>query len=291
MTATERNGDSHQQAHRLLGLIDGFAEADLKELSAREREKKLEIEASFAHLRKAKGLAAELDRKRQEFQEIDRQWKARSEIQDAVNRHQQLKSETRYLETLKGRAGQQFSDVAALARKVAESHVSFPDAETPHSLWFKQYDRVVKDAKDLLAETIEDAIAHYESAVENARLEDPAWPNIQSELSGADARFRAACEAKGLTTDDVGRLQEIGVARSNKEAEIEAAEAELLKAKEEAGNPDALVSELADIWRGQFEKRKEAADRANDAATLHGDGQRFIEASVSYTHLTLPTKA
>jgi len=44
---------------------------------------------------------------------------------------------------------------------------------------------------------------------------------IREELDQADAKFSEACAAKGLTTDDVGHLQEINQSRTKKQREID----------------------------------------------------------------------
>lgn len=45
---------------------------------------------------------------------------------------------------------------------------------------------------------------------------------------------------------------------------------------------EALMHQLHATWRSQFEKRSEAASKANDLATLNEGGQRFLEVSVTY---------
>ena len=114
------------------------------------------------------------------------------------------------------------------------------------------------------------------------KTDDPAWANIQGELEHADVKFSEACESKGLTTDDVGRLQEISKSRSKKQKEIDETAAEIQRLKDVAGNPEELMQQLHHIWKAQYQKRVEAADRANELAVLNEGGQRFIEVSANY---------
>ena len=121
-----------------------------------------------------------------------------------------------------GHPEQQFTDVAALAETIARiAHVKFPVIDSPHAAWFRQFDDKVKAAKDSLAKTIRDAVEQFEAAVDNIKASDPVWSAIQKELDQADAEFSEACAAKGLTTDDVGHLQDINQSRSNKQREID----------------------------------------------------------------------
>jgi ABC-type cobalamin/Fe3+-siderophores transport system ATPase subunit len=286
LTESKADDGSVRQAQRLLDLVDGFTKNELDELADQERKLKLKIQDAFANLRKVKTLDKEHRRLQQEHQELDRQWKARSEIQEDARRHQQLKSEFRYLDGLLGTPGKQFSDVAALADTVADSHVPFQVEESPHAAWFRQFDDNVKTAKDNLAKTIREAVEQFSITIDAFKTDDPAWAAIQDELDQADAMFSVACEAKGLTTDDVGHLQEINQLRAKKQLEIDETGAEIQRLKDAAGNPEALMQQLHQVWRDQFQKRMEAAGRANKLAVLNeglNEGcQRFIEVSAKY---------
>lgn len=277
-------GDDGQipQAQRLLELVDGFAENELSELDDQERKLKLKIQASFSNLRRAKALEKDLKRSQQEYQELDRQWKARSEIQADAIRHQKLKAESRYLASLDGEQGRQFTDVADLADDVANSHAPFQVDDAPHGPWLEQLDEKVKRAKDDLAKNIRQAVEQYQQNVESLKADDPGWPAIQQDLDQADTKFNQACTDKGLTPDDVGHLKEVDQARTKKQREITELQAEIKTLKDEAGDPATQVQRLHQIWQEQFQKRVEAANRANDLAVLTEERRKFIEVTVQY---------
>lgn len=282
LTESKIDDGSVRQAQRLLELVDGFTKNELDELADREHKLKLQIQDAFSNLRKAKTLEKDYKRLQQEHQELDRQWKARSEIQEDARQHQLLKAEARYLEGLAGTPGKQFTDVASLAETIAASHVAFQVTDSTHAAWFRQFDDKVKAAKDSLARTIRDAVEQFEAAVEDLKTNDPAWNAIREELDQADAKFSEACAAKGLTTDDVGHLQEINQSRTKKQREIDETGAEIQRLKEAAGDTGLLMQQLHQIWRDQFQKRVEAAERANELAVLNEGRQRFIEVSAKY---------
>ncbi|MEN6442048.1 MAG: TrlF family AAA-like ATPase [Syntrophobacter sp.] len=282
LTESEADDGSVRQAQRLLELVDGFTKNELDELAGREHKLKQQIQDAFSNLRKAKTLEKDYKRLQQEHQELDRQWRARSEIQEDARRHQLLKTEARYLEELAGTPGKQFTDVATLAETIAASHIAYQVADSANAAWFRQFDDKVKAAKDSLARTIRDAVEQFEAAVENLKTNDPAWKAIRDELDQADAKFSEACGAKGLTTDDVGHLQEINQSRAKKQREIDEARAEIQRFKEAAADTGLLMQQLHQIWREQFEKRVEAADQANELAVLNEGRQRFIEVSAKY---------
>lgn len=282
LTESKTDDGSVRQAQRLLELVDGFTKNELDELAGREYKLKLQIQDAFSNLRKATTLEMAYRRLQQEHQELDRQWKARSEIQEDARRHQLLKAEARYLEGLAGTPGKQFTDVATLAETIAASHVAFQATDLAHAAWFRQFDNKIKAAKDSLARTIREAVEQFEIAVEDLKTNDPLWNAIREELDQADAKFSEACAAKGLTTDDVGHLQEINQSRAKKQRELDETEAEIQRLKEAAGDTGLLMQQLHQIWREQFNKRVEAANRANELAILNEGRQRFIEVSVKY---------
>lgn len=282
LTESKADDGSVRQAQRLLELVDGFTKSELDELADREHKLKLQILDAFSNLRKAKTLEKDCRRLQQEHQELDRQWKARSEIQEDARRHQLLKAEARYLEGLAGAPGKQFTDVATLAETIAASHVSFQVTDSAHAPWFKQFDDKVKAAKDSFAKSIRDAVEKFEATVEDLKTSDPAWNAIREELDRADAKFSEACTTKGLTTDDVGHLQEINQSRAKKQQEIDGTGSEIQRLKEAAGDTGLLMQRLHQIWREQFQKRLEAAERANELAVLNDERQRFIEVSAKY---------
>ncbi len=282
LTESKTDAGSVRQAQRLLELVDGFTKSELDELADREHKLKLRILDAFSNLRKAKTLENDCKRLQQEHQELDRQWKARSEIQEDARRHQLLKAEARYIEGLAGAPGKQFTDVSNLAETIAASHVPFQVTDSPHAPWFKQFDDKVKAAKDSFAQSIRDAVEQFEATVEDLRASDPAWNAIREELDRADAKFSEACTTKGLTTNDVGHLQEINQSRAKKQREIDGTGSEIQRLKEAAGDTGLLMQQLHKIWREQFQKRLEAAERANELAVLNDERQRFIEVSAKY---------
>ena len=267
---------------RLLKLLDGFAKNELKKLSEEERAVKRQVQDSFTKLRKAENLAQERKRLQQEEKDLTRQWEARQEIQKDAKRHQGLKAESHYLDGLLGAPGKQFSDLAALAESIAESHQPFPAGELPHTAWFQQLDDKVKTAKDKLAKNICEAIKQFEQDIQTFKENDSEWPAIQTELEQADEQFKKACANKELTTEDVGRLQEINLSREKRKQDIEKLDRKVHELKEAAGTPEETIQILHQLWKDQTLKREEAAKRANKLAVLNDSDRPFIEVTVQY---------
>ena len=284
LTESKTDDGSVRQAQRLLELVDGFTENELDDLAGQEHKLKLLIQDAFSNLRKSQILEKDYKRLQQEHQELDRQWRARSEIQEDARRHHMLKVEARHLEGLTGAPGKQFTDAASLAETIASTHLHFQVTDSPNATWIRHFDGKVKTAKDALARAIRDAVDQFEATIDEIKTSDPQWNAIREELDRADSKFSEACASKGLTTDDVSHLQEINQSRVKKQLEIEETGAEILGLKESAGDIDLLMEQLHQIWREQFLKRVEAADRANRLAVLDEGRQRFIEVSANYQH-------
>lgn len=282
LTESKKGSDGIRQAQRLLELIDGFTQNEINELASQENAIKLQINESFENLRRANTLDKECNRLKQEEQELERQWKARQEIQADADRHQQLKLESNYLDSILGSSDKQFSDVSALAISVADTHIPFQLEDSPHATWFQELDKQVKTAKLILAKNICDAIDKFHHEIETLKINDSKWESIRISLDQADTEFNKACTVKGLTPDDVGHLQEINQARAQKQLEIENITTKIKTLRDVAGDPEVLVQQLHKVWRKQFQTRTDATERANNLAVLDGGRQRFIDVSTKY---------
>lgn len=276
---------NERQARRLLELISGFTGSRLNELNTQEGRIQLQIQEAVVNYQKARTLRSELARLEQERRELDRQWKARSDIQGAAKRHQQLKTESRYLDGLSEGANEELKNIRAWARRIVASHDDFMEDTSPHKDWIQKFGSDVKKAKQGLISDIEKAIQKYEDTIAKYKSDD--WQNIQHALGRADAEFEEACTSKGLTPSDVGRLQEIDTARNQKRQDIAATRAEIKRLDEAVGDPRKLFDEMHQIWREQFQMREEAARQANTRAVLDEEStdsgaRRFIEISAKY---------
>lgn len=276
------DGSIRQAHHRLLELVDGFKKNELDDLADQERKLSLHIQDAFGCLRKAKGMDKELKELQQEQQEIDRQWTARSEIQEEARRHQLLKAESRYLDALFNTHSKRFTEVVKLAEVVKAGYVPFAEQGSPHGDWLRQFDGKVKVAMHGLVKTIRDATEQFNSTIEGLKTNDQAWADIQNELAQADEKFSEACASKGLTTDDVGHLKEISLLRWKKGKEILELTAEITRHYNGAGDPEKLMRKLHRIWKRQCIMRMKAAKRANRLAVLNEGGNSFIEVSVKF---------
>lgn len=282
LTDVELEEGGERQAERLLDLIDGFAAKELKALGHEEIEIRRQVEESFAAIRNADELESYLLKNQQEKQELDRQYNARQEIQNDLERFQQLSDEIKFLDTLYGQPGLTETDIQDLANQFLDNHPDLTIGESPNKNWLEEYGNKIKAAKQKLADAVKDAINIYNQELLSIKQADVEWPQVEVMHNSAAEVFRKACENKGLTPEDLGRLEEINAQRIEKQTEIDKLTNEIKELKKEAGDPEALMRQLHDVWLRQFNKRQEASDRANELAILSDGEQRFIEVTARY---------
>ncbi|NJL28191.1 MAG: AAA family ATPase [Thermoanaerobaculia bacterium] len=279
----DRASDQRRQAQQLTSLIDAFVADELRQLEHAEIDKRREIESLFAKRREVQSLAQEEKRARQEHQEAERQWKARSEIQAEAQRHQHAKAAAEHVSRLRESLGEP-ERIAELARSMAENHspIGSAAAHWPHGEWFAALDGKAEQLKEKFARTVENAVASYKQEIDGLFALDPVWPEIERELAVADQRFERACREKGLSPEDVGRLQEIDRQRLATKTAVARYQSQITVLNAAINDLPARFDQLHDIWHQQFRLRATAADLANDATKLNESGGRFIHVAPSY---------
>lgn len=282
LTESDKPSDGHRQAQRLRDLVDGFNRKRLNALTEVGNRLKPQILESFSKHRRITELRDYLKRIRQELQELERQWQARSDVQEEADRHQLLKAEGAHLEAIKAANIEVFEVLSESAEHVGELDSESTPDNWPHEEWFKQYEGKLKEARAALEASIREVVHEFSQKIENLTSTDSRWEEIKQEIDGADQKFEEACAAKGLTSEDVGHLQEIADSIRTKQNEITGVVANIQKLNEEAGDPERLLSELHAIWRTEFEQRQEAATSANDLARVGDRSRPFIEVSAQY---------
>lgn len=283
MTRVDGPRQDAGQARQLMPLLEAFRADELRELSQRETEIRRALETLLARRRELLGLGRDRKRVAQEYEEMDRQWRARSEIQGEALRHQGIQAELQYLQRLKDSLEATAGLLAAPARDLAESHSPLGSTAMhwPHADWFRGLDEKVEQAKERLARAVEETVAQFQREVTALVKNDPAYLQIRDEIASSEERFEAACREKGLSPQDVGRLQEIDRQRTLKRTELERLDAKLREGHGTDARIRARLSDLHSLWREQFRKRQEAAQEANQGAG-RANGHRFLEVTVAY---------
>ncbi|WP_207643937.1 AAA family ATPase, partial [Youngiibacter fragilis] len=282
LTEGKISGDSYKATNRLVELIDGFENTELNTTEKQERALKIEIQDCHGALKTLDRLESELKILKQEYQEVERKWNAQNEIKDDAKKHEELLYEKRYTESINGKDGRQFIELNELAKHLLSLHVGFSSTSTPHAEWFREFDAFVKVEKDRLVENVKLAVEDYYRKVEGFLNTSNLWDSIKREIDAADSEFLFACEKRGLSSFDVGRVQEINTDKIMKSEELNELESDIEKRRLVIKDPSSVLKKLNDLWLWQFNVREKAAEKANRLAILQDSKHKFIEASLRY---------
>jgi hypothetical protein len=214
-------------------------------------------------------VAAEVQRTKQELDELTRQWQARKDIQTDASAHRQAQDAKRYVTAAAAlakddteRLRNAMSELGALAALPA------PAVEWPHAAWFAVLHAKLQSAREALGSEVEAAISKY---VETARVAiegDAQWPVVSAQLNDAEGKFLAACREKGVQPADVSKLQEVDRLRSAKQADLESKQKQLAALHQQSAGLDKNLSRLHGVWRDQFDARKAACDALQGPTTM-----------------------
>lgn len=246
---------------QVLALIDASSGAPLAELQARERELQVGLKALFQATRDEKRLNAEIKVASQEAVELERQLQARAAVQGDSTRDQLARQANRFLDDLFSGAEQDKKAIAELIETLTTPANVLPEAakDWPAAAWFSDSMQGVNNARQALAQELRQALQRYEDTLAKSVGTNAAMPAREA-IQAAQEQFKAACAEKGIQPSDIARLQELEEAREGKLKLVEDRQLELAQVKRMADEFPGTLSSLHDIWKQQFELRKETAE-------------------------------
>lgn len=255
------------QKSQVLRLIDASCGVRLEELSGQETDARGQLEQLFTASHQAETVGIEVQRAKQELDELTRQWQARKDIQVDAQAHRSAQDAKRFA----AGAVQQAKTDAEQLRETLQAFDQLavrPEGATdwPHADWFQKLEESLKIARTTLQADVEAAVAKYVTAVKLTFEGDAVWPTINAELNEAESRFIEACEAKGLQPADVTKLQDVDRQRVAKQTEVDGKVKQLLQHQQRSADLTKVLGDLHEVWRQQFEARKAAC------AAIQGEG-------------------
>ena len=265
LTRLSKPGGSNQ----VLRLIDAACGDRLTELQRKETALRAEVEAMLAAVRQAEVVAAELQRTKQERDELTRQWQARKDVQVEAEVHLKAETAKRFLAKVESSSKEDAEAVRA-SLQTLEQPLDLPDEMDawPKTGWFAALSEKVNAANATLRADLEAAVVRYEQAIAASTNVDPSWAEVNLELAAAEDAFVKACVAKGLARSDVEQIQELDRQRSSKNASIESFERRLATLEGEVAEFGAKLAQLHDVWRLQFDERHTACEGMRNATTV-----------------------
>lgn len=257
------------QKSQVLRLIDASCGERLAELSGMESIIIGELEKLFSASRQVETVTAEVQRTKQELDELTRQWQARKDIQADASLHRLSQDAKRFVE-LASVLAERDAEKIRNAITSLEAPNELPDAARswPYAEWFSLLDTRLRDARATLGAEVEGAIRKYAESVRSAIDDDPQWISVSAKLNEAEGKFVDACREKGVQPADVSKLQEIDRLRTGKQVELEAKQKQLAALHQQSAGLEIALSRLHAVWRDQFEARKAACDALQNLTTV-----------------------
>jgi len=282
LTESEKSDSGIRQAERLLDLIDAFDKEKIVELKDKEKHVKAKLEEAFTQQRQIKELQSKGEVLQDEYAELERQWKARSEIQSDATRHQQLKAAESLLQRYKQNIESLQLSFDCELRKFSEEALALNDEQHPFFDFFNDLEMLHNREAAALQTAFSKAQDNYKNALYTYTDSSVVGSQLSEQISQADDQFKSACGKLGLSTEDANQLKDTVTRKNRKLQEFEDNKKDMRKLRERSLNAKDLMTELHELWRQQFEQRRQAAEKANEL--VEQGEQKFLKVSVSYQH-------
>ncbi len=246
---------------QVLSLIDAAVGAPLSQSLAREQDIRARLKGLFQSSRDEARLKAEVLEATQEATEIERQLQARDAVKQESERNQLALEAKRHLQRMqKITASLGESVQTSIFPGIEPSSPLLPPgaANWPNAAWFAATSAAVEAARKRLLKSVGAALDEYRSAV-TACLGDLAIEPTTQAIEQAHAQFRAACADRGINEDDIARMEGLEEKRQGRLQFVEQRGEAMRSAQSEAAKLPAVLRELHDVWRSQFELRSATA--------------------------------
>ncbi|WP_038115623.1 TrlF family AAA-like ATPase [Variovorax atrisoli] len=260
-------GDGAGQS-QVLALIDSSCGPALIELQLKQRDIQARLTSLFQTQRDESRLLDEIKVATQEATELQRQLKARESVQEDSVKNQAALSAKRFLDEFVKVGERDVQQVVDLITFFDREEVLPPDAgkDWPQAVWFQTAVAQANAARQAFMKELADSAQRFELALSKATGTDAAQAT-RNAIQAAQDRFKAACAEKGIQPDDIARLQELEEARQSKLELVDTRQRELIEVKRRADEFPVVLKELHDVWREQFELRRDTA-RAMEASVV-----------------------
>ncbi|MBK9123543.1 MAG: AAA family ATPase [Chloroflexi bacterium] len=255
------NQITSDSGNMLLSLLDDYIQDELTKLEQEETEVRNEIERLFAVGRQLEQVNADILRITQEISDRERQLAALVSLQDHSKRHQDLKKADAYITQLRDGIESGVERINAMAVAVTSD---FPEPNAveqgwPEGEWFDRVQEYVRDENQKLLDRIQEVTDEFRNRVDATLFTDDKWQTVQALLQNADNEFENACAEKGISPDDVSRVQTTNQALNTKRAELTRKQDEQRRLRSEHDNLPDQLEKLHKTWRSAYLARTSIA--------------------------------
>lgn len=253
---------------RLLAMIDESCAAELQGLKGQEDTLRAEIQQLFAAMDQLGALHEEVTVLKQEIQELDRQWQARSEVQDEAQRYQRAEGVRRYFDQVQTQVSE---DINRLIKVVGElsSQGVLNDGKVevwPRASWFNELTLGASQLRDVYKTKVEALVVEMRQDAAELLAQGDGWEQVLKDLEGTKEAFLVACRERGLQPQDVTRLQEIDKVRQTKLHSLKEKEARLNVLRPQRDRLNTALNDMNLLWEQQCAVRQLAAAEISEKA-------------------------
>ena len=213
---------------------------------------------------------SELGTLEQEVAELERQLKAKAQVQDELKRHRTAQDGQRYLKAVGDRADEIEANVRAMAEELdAEPPALGSRVQSyPESAYFAEAEQILNAAYRDLASALSAAAQAFRTRTDEALSKHPDWDRVQQAIAQAEADFKTACDEKGLTAQEAERLRETEQQQRAKQAALAAKQAQRDAIEKQRPDERQLLSRLAQCWQEETRERQQVLDDILESETM-----------------------
>ena len=252
----------------LLAMIDEACSAELQGLKGQEGTLRAEIHQLFSSIDQIEALNNEIKVLKQELQELNRQWQARSEVQAEAQQYQHAEAARRYFEQAQTQINEDILRFSVLADNLGARGV-LNDGQVeawPRSEWFNEFTQEAANVRQVYRAKAAELAAQLQQEATRLFQHGDGWVQISQELEGTKSAFLQACRERGFQPQDVARLEEINKARQAKLQSLQQKEERLGVLSPQRERLNLAMVEMNALWEQQFAMRRQAALEINDRA-------------------------
>lgn len=246
---------------QLLEMLDEACADDLGRLDGEERTLVAEIKRLFAAQDQVIAIDQQIVGLSQELVELERQWQARKDVQGEAAAYQQAQRAKRYLQGLHDQVEKDIETIKSAASALftnAESGTVISES-WPHAEWIAEHtsatSAIRERVKKRLATILEDIVAESDVLFAQNAQRDV----VIHALDDAQLAFVKACEAKGIQTQDVSRLQELDRSKQAKQLALDEKNRERQALEGTAEALEGGLKRLFAVWADQTTCRTRVA--------------------------------
>lgn len=228
--------------------------------SIRERlQKQALIQTKHAELRKVK----------QELTDLQRRWDAAQTVHAFAEQLQRANEADGYLQQVKLTAERTSQQIMALADDL--DHFQWPQADYanwPLPDFFANVAETLENAQKVLVDSLRKATQRYLATLNTEIFSSPSHEEVAVAVVTAANEFSRACEAQGVTEEELENLRSIEAIRREKRATYDRLAKEIAQLESEVQDLQGLYNQLFQIWKWQTRIRTEIASNILSSSSM-----------------------